>query len=187
MKDKAFVYHLYDQFNALGFVGSAPYESTILDHRSGKRTTSFQFGTFSLPCFVELNNRWYRNVDGKNVKILPSDIGELLTPRALAYWLSGDGSYCKSSGRIQISTDSFSPGEVDLLRSILLEKYHIESTRNVANRAKEQFLEYKNGKFLKYRIGCCGCGVRPSTQLWVGLRRGAGRQRALRASCARAA
>jgi len=65
MKDKAFVYHLYDQFNALGFVGSAPYESTILDHRSGKRTTSYQFGTFSLPCFVELHNRRYRNVDGK--------------------------------------------------------------------------------------------------------------------------
>lgn len=67
------------------------------------------------------------------MKTLPSDIGELLTPRALAYWLSG--SYCKSTGRMNHFNGSFSPGEDDLLRSILLEKYNIESTRNVANRA----------------------------------------------------
>jgi hypothetical protein len=32
---------------------------------------------------------WYRNVDGKNVKVLPANIADLLTPIAIAYWLGG--------------------------------------------------------------------------------------------------
>ena len=71
---------------------------------------------------------------------MPENIAELITPRALAYWLSGDGCYHKSQGAIQISTESFSPDEVDKLRSVLLHNFHIESTRNVKNQAKEQYL-----------------------------------------------
>jgi len=36
-------------------------------------------------------------------------------------------------------TDSFSPNEVDRLRSILLTKLNIESTRVANNKAKEQY------------------------------------------------
>jgi hypothetical protein len=43
-----------------------------------------------------------------------------------------------NKGGIRISTDSFTPTEVDLLRSVLLEKLNIESTRNVANKGKEK-------------------------------------------------
>jgi hypothetical protein len=54
-----------------------------------------------------------------------------LTPRALAYWLASDGTYKKDRGVVVLCTDSFTADEVDLLRSILLEKYGIDSTRNV--------------------------------------------------------
>jgi len=80
----------------------------------------------------------YINVDGKNIQVLPKNIGELLTPTALAYWLSGDGCFDKSQGAIRISTESFTPVEVDLLRSVLLDRYDIETTRVAANKAKGQ-------------------------------------------------
>jgi hypothetical protein len=64
---------------------------------------------------------------------------DLLTPRALAYWLTGEGHFHKSQGCVLIYTDSFSPNEVDRLRSILLTKLNIESTRVANNKAKEQY------------------------------------------------
>jgi hypothetical protein len=71
---------------------------------------------------------WYTKVNGKNVKVIPDNIYSLLTPRALAYWISGDGSFEKSGSVTILCTDSFTAGEVDLLRTILLNKFHIDST-----------------------------------------------------------
>ena len=36
-------------------------------------------------------------------------MNELLTPRAIAYWISGDGSFNKKQRYIVISTESFTP------------------------------------------------------------------------------
>jgi hypothetical protein len=61
------------------------------------------------------------------VKVIPSNIAELLTPRALAYWLGSDSHYHKRDCCIQISTDSFTLSEPGgLLRSLLLDKLNIE-------------------------------------------------------------
>ncbi|CAJ0755112.1 3630_t:CDS:2 [Entrophospora sp. SA101] len=60
----------------------------------------------------------------------------------MSYWAGtpppGDGHYNKRHGCIEIATHSFSLPEVDLLRSILLDRYGIESTRPAYNKAKEQ-------------------------------------------------
>jgi hypothetical protein len=55
-----------------------------------------------------------------------------LTPRALAFWLSGDGAYDKRDGVVTICSDNFTPEEVEHLRSVLLENCGIESTRILA-------------------------------------------------------
>jgi hypothetical protein len=62
-------------------------------------------------------------------KMEASNIASLLTPRAIAYWLSGDGNYSKRDKAILFCTHSFTPEELDQLRSDLLDKYGIESTR----------------------------------------------------------
>lgn len=67
-------------------------------------------------------------------------MNELLTPRAIAYWISGDGSFNKKQRYIVISTESFTPAEVYTLRSVLLDRYGIESTRCAQNQAKEQYI-----------------------------------------------
>nr|CAG8652223.1 1845_t:CDS:2 [Entrophospora candida] len=87
--------------------------SSILKE-TGKTYSAYQFATFTLPFFTTLFNHWYHNVEGKNVKVLPSNIAELLTPVALAFWLSSDGSYQKDNGVVILCTDSFTADEVDL-------------------------------------------------------------------------
>jgi len=119
-----------------------PYLITQFDKTTGKTFCSYAFFTYTLPYFTELNNLWYILVDGKFVKVLPPHIGESLTPLALAYLITGAGWYCKSTGRISLSTDSFSPAEVKQLRSILLEKFSIESTRISNGKGKEQYFIY---------------------------------------------
>jgi hypothetical protein len=85
------------------------------------------------------HKQWYQKIDGKIVKVIPANIGELLTPTALAYWVSSGGSFNKRDECIQISTDSFRPDEVDKFRSILLDQFNIETTRNIANKENEQY------------------------------------------------
>jgi hypothetical protein len=154
-KDYLFVQLLWDKFNAIGIVGAPPRRSQRKDGR-----ISYQFATFTLPFLTDLFMKCYRKAEGKNIKVLPANIADLLTPIALAYWVSGcrlrsdptgwttlrsdptgwttagagavalsgpDGS--QTTGRVTLCTDSFTVAEVDLLRSILLDKFHIPSTR----------------------------------------------------------
>ena len=112
----------------------------------GKPTLLLIFSTFTLPFFTELHSKGYRKVEGKNVKVLPENIAELLTPRALAYCLAGEGGYDKSRGAIRIATHSFTPEEVDQLRAALLNNLNIESTRcSAGKKGQEQFV-YSNTK-----------------------------------------
>ena len=51
--------------------------------------SSVNFATLSLPCFNDYKNLFYSS---KNIKIVPSNIKNLLTPIGLAYWIMDDGS-----------------------------------------------------------------------------------------------
>ncbi|CAJ0827275.1 6357_t:CDS:10 [Entrophospora sp. SA101] len=132
-KDKEFVHHIWDHFNEIGIVGAEPKETS-------------QFHS---------KKQWYRKVEERNVKIIPSNIADLLTPVALAYWLAGDSHYTKEQYQIRIPkreipkvqclvSEHFPhsmPNEVELLRSILLDKLNIESTRNAAGiKGKGQYI-----------------------------------------------
>jgi len=93
------------------------------------------------PLFHWATLQCYHKVNGRAVKVVPCNIADLLTPRALAYWLSGDGHYLKRDGCIQLYTNSFSPTEVDQLRAALLQNFSIESTRVSAGvKGKDQFI-----------------------------------------------
>jgi hypothetical protein len=113
-KDESFVIHIWNLFDSIGIVGAKPSTRSRLNKRTGKTYTSTQFATFSLPFFTSLHTLWYKQENGKNVKVLPSNIDVLLTPIALAYWVSSDGSYSKRDGCIHLHTESFSPVEVDI-------------------------------------------------------------------------
>jgi hypothetical protein len=46
-----------------------------------------RFHTYSLPCFNELRDLFYV----ENKKVIPSNIGDLLTLEGLCYWICDDG------------------------------------------------------------------------------------------------
>nr|QVG61587.1 hypothetical protein [Rhizoctonia sp.] len=120
-----YLQHLYELFG--DFCGRVPkIPSQSPDKRTGKIYESIRFYTFSLPCFLEFYNLFY--LDGK--KIVPLNIGELLTPLALAYWICDDGSFCKTNRAIIIATNSFSLEEVNSLINVLKTKYNLKCTIN---------------------------------------------------------
>ncbi len=50
-------------------------------------------------------------------KVVPANIADYLTPRALAYWISEDGAY--TGAGILLHTNCFTREEVELLISLL--------------------------------------------------------------------
>jgi hypothetical protein len=117
--NNSFANHLRNLFDSHGIVGATPRENSTFLEKNGKTYLSYSISTFTLPFFSWLHNLWYIKVEGRNIKVLPSNLAELLTPVALAYWIAVDGCLDKSQGAIQIATNSLSLAEVDQLRSIL--------------------------------------------------------------------
>jgi hypothetical protein len=138
-KDKEFVDHLYEKLQDCGVAAGEPKTSTCTHPKTGNTHSAFYFDSRCLPFFTGLHNLWYNRVEGKNIKVVPSNISSILTPRAFAYWLSGDGHFDKSQGSIVLCTDSFTSAEVDRLRTALLSNLNIGSTRCATNKAKQQY------------------------------------------------
>jgi hypothetical protein len=93
----------------------------VKSNRNDKETFSLCLQTRGLPCFSELRSIFYIN----NVKTVPADIYNLLTPVALAHLIMGDG-VAKPHGLI-ICTDSYNLVDIVRLMNVLLIKYNIES------------------------------------------------------------
>jgi hypothetical protein len=117
---KDYLYHLFDLFKS--YCLAAPKIANRLpDKRTGKIYTRITFRTIALPCFNELYDIFY--LEGK--KIIPKNIGELLTPLGLAYWLCDDGTFCKSTHRVHLCTESFTLAEVNLLVKTINDKWNL--------------------------------------------------------------
>jgi hypothetical protein len=77
---KDYLDHLYDLFEA--YCLTAPKIYTRLPNKiTGKIYSSVKFYTCALPCFIELYNICYP--EGR--KIVPANIGDLISPLGLAY------------------------------------------------------------------------------------------------------
>lgn len=65
-----------------------------------------------------------------NKKIIPADIGDLLTPRGLAFWIMDDGQQVKRGG-VTLCTDSYTKAEVSTLREVLKEKFNLDTSLHI--------------------------------------------------------
>src|ERR1700730_6229137 len=118
---KDYILHLFDLFKI--YCRSKPKISERLaDKRTGKIYTRVQFATLSLPCFNELYLLFYST----SKKIIPLNIGELLTVRGLAYWAQDDGH--KDRNNFILNTNSYTLEEVELLKLILKENFNLDCT-----------------------------------------------------------
>lgn len=121
--------------NSLSSICSTKYrEYSYLDKRTNKTYKSLNFWSKALPILTEFYFNFYntssqvQNLEsgarsGK-VKIVPKDLS-LLTPIALAEWISQDGSRGSSKG-LYLCTDSFTHADVKRLTLYLIDRYNIK-------------------------------------------------------------
>ena len=80
-KNASYLLYLYELFQE--YVLTPPKISKSIDKKTGKLKYKLSFASLSLPCFNELYELFYTSDSGK--KIIPKNIGDLLTPISLAY------------------------------------------------------------------------------------------------------
>ena len=111
-------YYLF-VFNILSpYCNSMP--KLITSNRNETKTYALQNFTRSLSCLTKLHSLYYPN----GIKIIPADIYNLLTPIALAHWISGDGT--KNRHGLTISTESFSVEDTVRLLNVLMIRYRLD-------------------------------------------------------------
>jgi len=120
-----YLLHLYELFK--DFCPSSPKIRNRLPHpKTGKVHGSIYFGSYSLPCFKELFHMFYP----QGQKVVPQNIGDLLAPLSLAYWICDDGCFCKTRRVVYLSTNSFTWAEVNILSCVLTTKFGLNCTIN---------------------------------------------------------
>ena len=83
--------------------------------------TNYRLKTRSLPLFNHYFEMFYKldENSGKNIKIVPENIQDLLDPVVLAYLIMADGNFDKGRNRVRIYTNCFKKQEVELLASAI--------------------------------------------------------------------
>jgi len=94
----------------------------VIGRRNGTLTIGLQLSTRRYPCFNKIYNLFYKN----NIKVIPYNIYDLLTPIALAHWIMSDGA--KLNKGLVLCTDSFSLPDVIILSNVLRLKYNLNTT-----------------------------------------------------------
>lgn len=103
------------------YCSSLPYPDNAII--KNKRYYGIRLDTRAYICLTLLYDMFYKD----NVKIVPLDIYNLLTPVSLAYWIMGDGSGNIWKG-LYLCTDSFNDHDIIKLMNVLLIRYNIISS-----------------------------------------------------------
>lgn len=109
-----YFHHIFELFKPYLSVEFIVKEKLFTDKRTNINYSSVNFATLALPCFNFYKNLFY---NFQNIKIVPTNIDKLLTPRGLAYWICDDGSI-QNKG-LHLNTYGFSKEEVLLLKKTL--------------------------------------------------------------------
>lgn len=81
-----------------------------------------RFHTYTYTSLNSFHDDWYNN----GIKRVPVNIGEFLTPLALALWIMDDGARVKSG--LKLCTNSFTYQDCRRLSNILFDKYELKTT-----------------------------------------------------------
>lgn len=113
---KEYLFWLYQFFNNRGYCSNLEpriYTGSLKIKGIEKKYSGYEFNTYTFRSFDWIYKMFYKN--GK--KIIHSNLGNYLTPLALAIWISDDGCWVNSG--VRISCNAFTLIEVKLLIKIL--------------------------------------------------------------------
>lgn len=105
-----------------------------------KVNKSILLKTLTLPVFNYYRDLFYRldPLTGTYVKIIPSNIRELLSAEALAAFIMGDGNFQPGVNTVRIYTNGFTHADVVLLRAAIESKFGIHV--GVRHDRKDQYI-----------------------------------------------
>ena len=119
------IYLIFQDFT--GTLGAPKIHTRKPDKRTGKVYSTIAFKTRALEPLNYFYDLFYTyDVNGKRRKVVPSNIKELLTSRALAYWIIDDGGM-NTYGATQLNTDSFTLDDIDLLQKALADNFGLRT------------------------------------------------------------
>lgn len=121
---KEYIEHCFTLFK--NYIRPGRQINSYMNKRKGKLHEILSFETCAI--FKEYLPLFYRYEENTNkrIKIIPENIGEMLTLRSLAYWIMDDGGY--KSGRVTLSTHSFTLQENIFLATIIENKFSLDCT-----------------------------------------------------------
>lgn len=120
VKHKEYFYHVLSFFLPFCVKDYVPQSRIVRDNRTKKTYSAISFTTMQLPCFNEFREMFYE----LNLKRVPDNIYELLTPRGLAFWLMDDGS--RQGSGVHIGVYAFTNLDVDKLMFTLQDKFNLK-------------------------------------------------------------
>nr|AMX22316.1 LAGLIDADG endonuclease [Cryphonectria parasitica] len=126
-KHSAYLNFLYKLFEP--YTNSEPTKISVLNKKTKVLSEVVRFKTVMLPQLVWYHNLFYSKssslANGKLVKIIPSNIMELISPVVLAHLIMGDGNLKMPDKIIRIYTNSFTKSDVELLAKAINKKLGI--------------------------------------------------------------
>lgn len=129
-----YFWHIFNLFSFFCTPGLTPTIKTFARVGYDTVLTSISFVTMQLPCFNVYYQMFY--VNGK--RIVPYNIGELLTNVGLAYWIMDDGSI--QNNGLHLNVYGFDPESVNRLILVLQQNFgltcsiHKHKSHNMSSR-----------------------------------------------------
>ena len=122
---KDYLISLYEFFYNRGYCTSLEprlYTRILKALPPEKSYYGYEFNTYTFRSLVWLHKLFYKN--GR--KSIPANIEDLITPLALAIWISDDGG--RAGSGLRIAANSFNLEEVKLLIEVLTNKFELDCT-----------------------------------------------------------
>lgn len=114
---------LHSLFSEFGYCSSNKPEILTRLGSKGIVRKIIRFRTWTYSSFNWIHDLWY-NPDG--IKVIPSNIGDFLTPLALAIWIMDDGG--KVNQGLKLSTNSYTYSECLFLVKVLYDNFNLKSS-----------------------------------------------------------
>lgn len=124
------LYRLFEPISTM-----SPTILTRNDKRTNSTTFSIYFRTLAMPCLNYYYDLFYK----ERVKIIPKNLGQLLTARGLAYWIMDDGGKSVYNQTI-LHTRAFKLEDVEYLQSVLSENFGLRT--RLEEKKKDQWVIY---------------------------------------------
>jgi len=127
---KEYFDHKYDIMRP--YCGSPPFFGQTVDRETGKVSYRWMFNTLVSPVFDPFANLFYvyDPAAGRCEKIVPANIADYLTPRALAYLFMDDGAlkWVTKSNGMRICTEGFTISDTVLIQEAIEKNFNIKTS-----------------------------------------------------------